>query len=105
MDDNNEEETSKKTSSKNESNKTKEISSTSSSVFLGKQKLTKAEKRFKKYKRAIKLIKNMNTKINCIFLKTLDNPMSFFVPFFKFSHGKTQYFVVFPPPCSTAEKH
>ena len=71
MDDNNEEETSKKTSSKNESNKTKEISSTSSSVLLGKQKLTKAEKRFKKYKRAIKLIKNMNTKINCIFLNEL----------------------------------
>ena len=43
-------------------------SSLLSPIKFGKPKLTRAEKRFIKYKRALKKIKNINNKINCIFL-------------------------------------
>ena len=42
-----------------------------SSFIIGKQKLTRAEKRFIKYKKAFKLIKDINIKINCVFLNEL----------------------------------
>jgi len=46
-------------------------SSKLSSIKFGKQKLTRAEKRFKRYKKAFKLIKDINIKINCVFLNEL----------------------------------
>ena len=44
------------------------ISSKTNPVLFGKPKLTKAEKRYIKYKRVLKSMKNFDTKINCIFL-------------------------------------
>ena len=41
------------------------------SIKFGKQKLTRAEKRFIRYKKAFKLIKDINIKINCVFLNEL----------------------------------
>ena len=58
------------TSKKPKSNLEEETSSLSSIIF-GKQKLTKAEKRFIRYKKALKLIKVKNMKINCVFLNEL----------------------------------
>ena len=46
-------------------------SSKLSSIKFGKQKLTRAEKRFIRYKKAFKLIKDINIKINCVFLNEL----------------------------------
>ena len=42
-----------------------------SSFQFGKKKLKRVERRFIKYKKAFKLIKNINIKINCVFLNEL----------------------------------
>ena len=59
-----------KSSQKKESQKSNLFSNFSMGIF-GKKKLTKAEKRFKKYKKSIKKLKNIDAKINCIFLNEL----------------------------------
>ena len=59
-----------KSSQKKESQKSNLFSNFSMGIF-GKKKLTKAEKRLKKYKKSIKKLKNIDAKINCIFLNEL----------------------------------
>ena len=69
----NQEQTSTSKNNKSSNNKESEnkTSSSLSPINFGKQKLTRAEKRFIKYKKSLKLIKNINTKINCVFLNEL----------------------------------
>ena len=69
----NQEQTSTSKNNKSSNNKESENKTTSSlsPINFGKQKLTRAEKRFIKYKKSLKLIKNINTKINCVFLNEL----------------------------------
>jgi hypothetical protein len=57
-----------KTSTKRESS---ERNSKFSLDILGKKKLTRAEKRFNKYKKSIRKIKDIDIKINCIYLNDL----------------------------------
>ena len=68
--------TSDKTSTTNKiKTSTKRISSNRNSKFsldiLGKKKLTRAEKRFKKYKKSIMKKKDIDIQINCIYLNEL----------------------------------
>ena len=71
--DDNENEKATSTSKQLKSNIKKDLDKkTSLSSFkFGNQKLTKAEKRFIRYKRAFKLIKETNLKISCVFLNEL----------------------------------
>jgi hypothetical protein len=56
---------------KNEEKKEEETTSSSFSLMFGKQKLTKAQKKYIKYRKSLKLIKNKNIRANIVYLYEL----------------------------------